>query len=39
MELAADATRRQWETGATMLSIYTSATAVDPEAAAELKEA
>ena len=37
--LAAHATRRQWETGAEMTSIYQSAAAVDPEAAAELKEA
>lgn len=39
MELAASATRRQWETGAAMMSIYNSAAAVDVEAAAELKEA
>jgi AcrR family transcriptional regulator len=37
--LAAHATRRQWETGATMTAIYVSAAAVDAEAAAELKEA
>jgi AcrR family transcriptional regulator len=39
IELAAHATRRQWETGASMIAIYTSAAAVDAEAAAELKEA
>ncbi len=39
MELAANATRRQWETSAAMMSIYASAAAVDSEAAAELKEA
>jgi AcrR family transcriptional regulator len=39
MELVAKATRRQWETGATLTAIYTSAAAVDAEAAAELKEA
>lgn len=39
MELAASATRRQWETGAAMTAIYSSAAAVDAEAAAELKEA
>jgi AcrR family transcriptional regulator len=39
MELFARATRRQWETSATMMSIYHSAAAVDPEAAAELNEA
>jgi TetR/AcrR family transcriptional regulator, regulator of autoinduction and epiphytic fitness len=37
IELAAHATRRQWETGATMTTIYTSAAAVDPEAASELQ--
>lgn len=37
--LAALATRRQWETGASMMSIYLSAAAVDSEAAAEMKEA
>jgi AcrR family transcriptional regulator len=37
--LAANATRRQWETGASMISIYTSAAAVDSEAAAELQVA
>lgn len=39
IEMAAHATRRQWETGASMMSIYLSAAAVDAEAAAELKEA
>ena len=39
MELAAHATRRQWESSAAMMLIYVSAAAVDPEAAAELKEA
>lgn len=37
--LAAKATRRQWETGADMITIYTSAAAVDVEAAAELAQA
>ena len=39
LELAAHATRRQWEVGATMIRIYAGAAAVDKEAAAELKEA
>jgi AcrR family transcriptional regulator len=39
LALAARATRRQWETGAAMTTIYNSAAAVDPEAAAEQKEA
>ena len=39
MALAAHATRRQWESSAAMMLIYTSAAAVDPQAAAELKEA
>ena len=39
MELFARATRRQWETSASMMSIYQSAAAVDPEAAAELAKA
>jgi len=38
-ELAAHATRRQWETGADMVSIYRSAAAIDGEAAAELNDA
>jgi len=37
-DLAAKATRRQWETGASMIAVYTSAAAVDAEAASELKE-
>ena len=39
LSLAANATRRQWEMGATMTSIYDSAAAVDREAAAERDEA
>ncbi len=39
IELFAHATRRQWETGAATLRIYTGAAAADPEAAAELQEA
>ncbi|MER3479306.1 MAG: TetR/AcrR family transcriptional regulator [Meiothermus sp.] len=39
VEIAAHATRRQWEASATMMAIYNSAAAVDPEAAAELKAA
>lgn len=39
LELAAHATRRQWETGGQMIQVYTSAAAVDAEAAAELAEA
>lgn len=35
-ELAAHATRRQWETGAAMIAVYHGAAAVDAEAAAEL---
>lgn len=38
LDLAAKATRRQWETGASMIAVYTSAAAVDAEAASELKE-
>ncbi len=38
LELAAQATRRQWEGGATMIAITQSAAAIDPEAAAELKQ-
>src|ERR1700690_199842 len=34
MELAAKATRRQWETSAAMMSIYVGAAVVDSEAAA-----
>ena len=39
LELYAHANRRQWETGAEMVMIYTGAAAVDPEAAAELETA
>jgi AcrR family transcriptional regulator len=39
LELAAHATRRQWETGATMMTIYQGAAAADSEAAAELESA
>ena len=39
IELFARATRRQWETSASMISIYNGAAAIDPEAAAELREA
>ena len=39
LELAAHATRRQWETGANMTTIYHSAAVVDAEAAAELQTA
>lgn len=39
LALAAHATRRQWDTGATMTNIYNGAAAVDPEAAAELETA
>lgn len=39
LALAAHATRRQWETGAAMIAIYTSAAAVDTEAAQEQREA
>lgn len=38
LELAARATRRQWETSAAMVSIYNSAAAVDLDAASELNE-
>jgi AcrR family transcriptional regulator len=36
LERAAHATRRQWETSARMMAVYTAAAAADPEAAAEL---
>ncbi|WP_295816428.1 TetR/AcrR family transcriptional regulator [uncultured Deinococcus sp.] len=36
LRLAAHATRRQWELGARMMTIYTAAAASDPEAAQEL---
>ena len=39
LELAAHATRRQWETGAATTAIYESAAATDAEAAAEFQEA
>lgn len=39
LELLAQATRKQWETGSEVIAIYTGAAAVDPEAAAELSEA
>ncbi|MBZ0299181.1 MAG: TetR/AcrR family transcriptional regulator [Anaerolineae bacterium] len=39
LALAAHATRRQWETGAPMMTIYQGAAAADAEAAAELEEA
>jgi AcrR family transcriptional regulator len=39
LELAAYATRMQWETGASMIAIYKSAAEVDAEAAAEQQEA
>ena len=39
LELVAHATRRQWETGATMTAIYRGAAAVDTEAAIELDNA
>ena len=39
LELAAYATRRQWETSGTMMTIYQAAAAVDPDAAAELSTA
>lgn len=39
MELAAHATRCQWESSAAMVAVYASASSVDAEAAAELNEA
>ena len=39
LEQLAQATRRQWETGAEVIAIYNGAAAADPEAAAELSEA
>jgi len=39
LELAAHATRRQWETSAEMMTIYQGAAAADLEAAAELAQA
>ena len=39
LDQLADATRRQWETGAEVTAIYTGAAAADPSAAAELAQA
>ncbi|GHF50969.1 AcrR family transcriptional regulator [Deinococcus metalli] len=39
LRLAAHATRRQWELGARMMTIYAAAAATDPEAAQELRAA
>ncbi len=39
LEIAAHATRRQWQTSAAMIAVYQSAAAADTEAAAELAEA
>jgi AcrR family transcriptional regulator len=39
LELAAYATRRQWETSGAMMAIYQAAAAADPDAAAELSSA
>jgi len=39
LELAAHATRRQWETGLSMITIYKGAAATDLEAASELQDA
>jgi AcrR family transcriptional regulator len=39
LEMVARANRRQWELGATLVSIYQGAAAADREAAAELEEA
>lgn len=39
LALAAHATRRQWETGGVMMTIYQAAAAADPDAAAELATA
>ena len=39
LELAAHATRRQWESGSAMMAIYKAAAAADPDAAAELSTA
>src|SRR6266480_3131611 len=39
LELAAYATRRQWETSSAMMAIYQAAAAADPDAAAELSTA
>jgi AcrR family transcriptional regulator len=39
LEQLAEATRKQWETGAEVTAIYTGAAAADPRAAAELSQA
>jgi AcrR family transcriptional regulator len=39
LEMVADATRRQWETGGAVVAVYQGAAAADREAAAELREA
>jgi AcrR family transcriptional regulator len=39
LEMVADATRRQWETGGAVVAIYQGAAAADREAAAELRQA
>jgi phosphoheptose isomerase len=39
LERLAQATRRQWEMGSEIIAIYQSASAADPDAAAELAEA
>lgn len=39
LEQVAHATRRQWETGADVITIYASAAAADPDARAEVAEA
>ena len=39
LELAAYATRRQWESSSAMMAIYQAAAAADPDAAAELSTA
>jgi AcrR family transcriptional regulator len=39
LEMVANATRRQWETGGTVVAVYQGAAAADREAAAELAEA
>ena len=39
LEMVANATRRQWETGGAVVAVYQGAAAADREAAAELREA
>ena len=39
LDMLAEATARQWESGAQVIAIYTGAAAADPSAAAELAEA